>query len=183
MNLSQASASGVIIPPLREQLRRGSMSPLFPFSSSELSETNLELAMKQELEIGSISHLITPPSYLRQGSLSSLSSLETSWTNEGANVSSAANTKLRRTKRKSAPIPAFRSKRVKNEHGLPVKRPLGRPRKHPQVGSGVKGIASTSKSVPRSATLGYSSCEWPEMTSDKMQREVSTLLWLFRSEL
>ncbi|KAF7983499.1 hypothetical protein HWV62_21822 [Athelia sp. TMB] len=131
----------------------GWMSPLSSVASSPVSTSaNLELAMKKELDTGSISRILARPNTFREESLSSLSSLAASFEGNNDNGNDQGSSRVRRTKRKSNPAPVFSSKKFKTESG--------------RGASILKTTSQTRKMSPLA-----SSCIWPKVSSGNMHRE------------
>lgn len=105
---------------------KGWMSPLSSISSSHDSpDLNLELTMKQERDTSSASQMLSQDSF-----------------------------GVRRTKRKSHPVPVFSSKKIKIESGR---------------GPSISKFASQTQDM----SILTSSCVWPRVLSGKMHREAS----------
>ncbi|KZP15320.1 hypothetical protein FIBSPDRAFT_86421 [Athelia psychrophila] len=149
--------------PSKERHVQGWMSPLSSVaSSSSPPAPNPELVMKRELGLDVMPQ---DPSrsrvYDREGSMSSLSSLDTSRTHD-SDEEHTVQSEVRRTKRKSNQTPVFSSKRFKQETGR---------------GSSTVTSKSTSREMSSSVSRGIS-CVWPRISNRNMHREVSGIGFL-----
>lgn len=144
--------------PFKERYVRGWMSPLSSVaSSSSPSAPNPEMTMKRELGLDSMPEDFSRSRiYDRDGSMSSLSSLDTSRMHD-SDDEHIPKLEVRRTKRKSNQPLAFSSKRFKKDTGR---------------WSSTAKSKSTSREMSISVSRGLS-CVWPDMLHRKMHRKVS----------